>query len=185
MDLRLKAIACLLALVTISGEANATIKSGGRDNSVPSAALAAAAISDTTDAGIGRVRPALAGLRTVQLGVTDGSDVSPLGTDAYPPRGKYASGARRQRQGTSGRYGLDQTSPSVHSITDTGRAAGDTPAAARSVNMHAGTANPDFRGDIRFSPAVTTDAAPEPGNWAMILASVLAIGAIARRRMSL
>jgi MYXO-CTERM domain-containing protein len=184
MDFRLGAIACLLALATISGEASAAIQSRGRDNPVSSAPLAAA-IPNAADAATGRGRPALAGLRTVQLGVTDGSDVLPLGTDAHPPRDKYASGAGRQRQGTLGRYGIDETLSNVRSTADAGRAAGDTPAAARYVNVHAGTANPDVRGEVRFSPAVTTDAAPEPGNWAMILAGLLAIGAIARRRMSL
>jgi MYXO-CTERM domain-containing protein len=180
MKSRFKAITALLALAMASGQAGAAIGSGDHDKSSLGAMPSGKEIADTQDL-------AIIGEGFLSGKTEPGPDVS-----AFTSTGNQASPSKVRDRSDVKSVSLvahDQGRP-VRLFPGLVLVASDAdrpgnPAATTRLVQRKGSFAANFHPAAAGEPPVTVNAAdPEPDSWAMLLAGLLGVGAIARRRMS-
>lgn len=186
MKSRLKSFAASLALAAVSGQAGAAIKSGDYDKLFLTVVSLGGAVAETRDLVTTRESslPEKAALSAAQLDLTDASGFSLIRTEAFAPNGNHAYDLNLNGRVPFDRNKSARVSPGLHLVaSDTGVSGG--PVVAIRLAQSKGSVAANFHHAANGqSPAMTIPPVPEPDNWAMLLAGLLGVGAIARRRMS-
>jgi hypothetical protein len=175
MKSKLKALAALVALAAAGGQAGAAIHAGDNGERFLTMVVSSGnPISYTRNPG----------LIADSSGTADESSFPLPETEAFALGGDNAFHAKPSRQASLYRFDAVGVRLSAFPAAN-GSSGAEGSVAATQIPQGRGSAatNPKPRVDGRLS-APAAASVPEPGSWAIFLAGVLGVGAIARRRMS-
>jgi len=185
LRLKFKVIAASLALSVAGGQAVAENKSGDHDNLVPTAIIPGTVLT-TKDTAITR-ESSPSKKTALERSAINMLVFYPVGSDISASKYRDTPGGKLGTKSSGGAtLGLDhsaQTSPGfLLAANDADRL--DNPVVASPPSNGKGLAVADFSHSANGQPsAMAAGAVPEPRNWVIVLAGLLGVGAIARRRM--
>jgi len=183
MKSELKTIAASLVLAALSGQAGAAIQSGDHDKLPESVISSHKAIADTQDFVItGESSPS--GRERREPDTTIMLAYSPAMSQASPSRIHDVLAPRLSGRASNTLNQPAHASPGFLLGANDAYSPG-SPVPETRLTRSKGSVAANFRHAANDqSPAMTTLPVPEPDNWAVLLAGLFGVGAIARRRMS-